>query len=657
MKNSGILIFNSLNENPVRSATDFISYVNLNEDYRFELSSRNELNDRTIERYQQTYKGVKIETGGFSLILGGGGDPCRVSALAFIQSNINVSFQNDVEIDDLDNIVEGNIETAELALTKIGATTCQLNLVWKATYVDASGYKIGWIDADSGEILKSRDANDLMFNSSEKKSIGINSFTNSGTPSGINLYDLGPINSMNSGCFDVTAAELFGTSLICSNLSDNQSNLLSQFTSITGCLSNPSAPLGPISFGTINAGIGCGGCNSSPAAIFGSNTTTANFTFPSCSDAHDFEIIGHELGHSYLNTFFPSTTSNLHAGLHEYFADMFALYAASLGCGDFDWIIGDDSNFPESQIRNFDLGEEEGCAHNYTLEDGSFQRHEYGNPLRKLSFLLATGVDDDGASIFTFTQVMTMMTNALAVFPTNGTMETLLNLVLGDVDENFGFCSPQSFLLRQSLAEVCLGSIFNGCQVNIGGSSTTMSSNGSPLMVCEESGKFWLSVPNASTDVNYFWSGLDLQWDIPGQSNNIKGRSITVNFHDYLYYPQVFNVCVRAPSLQSEKVCMKVTIEDCDNDDSTCEEHFDIEDNFNTDGDINIQSRSINRELSNQEPFFAKIHDVSGRILFDGYYSDLNQTRMNDLSGRLIFISYFNEDKVFISAEKYFGTN
>jgi len=593
--------------------------------------------------------------------------------MPYIQTNINTSTQNEIEFSELSNMINGEVESAEIVLSPVAQNDCNLKLVWRAIYTSPDGYHICWIDAESGATLKIRDANDSAFNTQNSslsasiiKEITTNE-NNISTPGPINIYEVSALTTESAGCNGLTNEELMSGSLVCppGSGTHQQAALYTNITTVLGCLGSSSAPLGPIVYDTINIGHGCGSCTGSGSAValLGSNTTVANFGVPSCQGARSLETLAHELGHAYLNEFFPSSLSNTHQGLHEFFADMFAMYAASLGCGDLDWTMGDedsDANVGDYDnqdlVRNFNLGQEEGCFFSYSLDDDTFQAHDYANPLRKLSFLLATSVEGNGAPLFTFNEVMVMVMDALSVFPSDGSIFDFVNHIIDKIDNDFGYCSPESLLLRQSLNAVCLGGVFNGCQVNIGGYSTTQSAiNGGPLEVCEESGFFRLIVPGSSTDANYHWSGLDPNWDVAGHvGGSIKGREIKINFYDYPYYPQQFKICVRAPSLQAERVCMQVKIVDCQRDDPDCEEYHNI-DNFNDSEDQNIQNR--NSIVIEDKIKYVKVFDLTGRVILDAQYSNWNLNLISRFKGQLIFISYLDENNHLLDSEKIFMHN
>ena len=443
---SGILSFNTDSEIPIVSASDFINYVNLDAEYSFSPDSRNNFNGNTIERYKQRYNGVEIENGGFAYVTGGG-NPCNAQAMPYIQTNINTSTQNEIEFSELSNMINGEVESAEIVLSPVAQNDCNLKLVWRAIYTSPDGYHICWIDAESGATLKIRDANDSAFNTQNSslsasiiKEITTNE-NNISTPGPINIYEVSALTTESAGCNGLTNEELMSGSLVCppGSGTHQQAALYTNITTVLGCLGSSSAPLGPIVYDTINIGHGCGSCSGSGSAValLGSNTTVANFGVPSCQGARSLETLAHELGHAYLNEFFPSSLSNTHQGLHEFFADMFAMYAASLGCGDLDWTMGDEDSDAndgdydnQDLVRNFNLGQEEGCFFSYSLDDDTFQAHDYANPLRKLSFLLATSVEGNGAPLFTFNEVMVMVMDALSVFPSDGSIFDFVNHIL-----------------------------------------------------------------------------------------------------------------------------------------------------------------------------------------------------------------------------------
>lgn len=162
----GLIVFekNRMQElNDFNKITDLLRYER-ESSFRLERETKSFLDDTKYQHYQQYYKGVLVEGGGYSKNIPTNDDPC-LHALAL---SANIAY--DIDLDVVPNISKEKLtdilsETfgmdsdninSQLVISCNMFSDCSYKLTWRVEYV-SNGSKISWIDAQNGKILKTID--------------------------------------------------------------------------------------------------------------------------------------------------------------------------------------------------------------------------------------------------------------------------------------------------------------------------------------------------------------------------------------------------------------------------------------------------------------------------------------------------------------------
>jgi hypothetical protein len=323
--------------------------LQLDEGITFELkgTQQSRFNEQKVyRRFQQYYNGIIVEGGGYSvssLVTGGGNPsapepgwdgPCdAVAMIAFyVLTEIGIETTPTIGKVSLPNILGiSTYQKANLVISHNISNGCEYNLVWKVNYFD-EGSKMSYVDALSGDILKTIET-DLRIDAPTEiyGTQNLNDFTSGGittleSPSGdVIAYDFSNFNTAGANnCTDRI-------------ISDFQSNQIPTTTNNQWTLTDAPASLYQgffvvsnvkqyfnnvnINFDNINVGVNCSEVNA--ASLQGSTIQNTFITIGTngTTSLAVFDIIGHELGHTYLNDFL-NYTNIANASLHEGISDL-----------------------------------------------------------------------------------------------------------------------------------------------------------------------------------------------------------------------------------------------------------------------------------------------------------------------------------------------
>lgn len=407
-----------------------------------------------------------------------------------------------------------------------------------------------------------------------------------------------------------------------------------------------------IDFGTIHVGANCTGLNA--GALFGSNLTEGFIVIGESngSTLAEFDIVGHELGHIFLNEFLDYDEGG-NASLHEGIADMLGVFIEmQQNNGTPDWEMGEDVPFIVRDLENplFDCFDE--------VEDFGFGncfecQHNRSTPLGHWFFTASTG----GTPNIGVLNTLNVVLEALNLIGEDSDYEDLMEATLTVVEENFGRCSSEFAAINNAWENICVETGYgildtNPCDFKISG----------PSWVCEESNYANFCIDGGIP--NNFW-----KWTIIGkksteftsvggmQGNGQNGgQCLTlIDFPDYPYYPQYITIKVWSNSNQKE-VRKRVKIVDCDGDDPTCEEYYD---NLLVSPGINSFEQSHEFLSSSELRGTYEDQRISEYVLYDLYgnriaiLTSLEQIdRFSLLNGIYIVVEINNQGKLINSRKK-----
>ena len=660
-------------DSSIDSPNDFIQYLNLNEDYRFEIRSNFTYNERETVRYKEFFQNREILPGG--VVFGPGpGQPCRRRISAFIYSGMDDIEAPNIIHEDIEDIVDGDIVKADLVLDINPNDGCNFIQLWQIQYVEGGECKWAWIDASTGDLIRDASCGDNLYsmnldnlskdieNSSRISSSNFsnqNSFLDPNENLDIILVsrvDCGESVDANS-VESVTADD--NTEIVCPDIdsegevafeNENHQELFDAFNATNSCFQELEINFPP-AYVLVDCAI------QSPSSFPFSENQQSGILFQFPSEEQDFnnfdkwystDIISHEYGHHFLNNFFLSITSDSHDIIHEYFSDLFAIYVSSVGCEEeIDWELNNDDGVV---IRDFDL--ENPCKYLNLENPLSGFSHSHIEPFNYMAYTLVDG------GFIGLEDFFNMTVDILSIFPDDGDLSDLAEFYLQSFQVEFGECSDESDFLVELLEDLCLydDARLVDCEINFDiTSSGSSGSNINSVTTYEHVANGLVIIRLTSDDLNddakYFWSGLRPDWIINNTTNNqnTNATQIRIQFPKFLTYPRRFTICAYAPSLEDHRGCIDIEVEDCNNDDPDCDVSIELEDDLR---EHNTEARSINEILESNN--LVRIYNINGMLISEGFVN-FELEKLNQYPQQIFIIEEYNTNGSLISITKYYN--
>lgn len=621
--------------------------------------------DENIEfrRYEQYFKGVKVEGGGLTAgyrIPGDGpvgpNGPCdelyMLSPYLFTEIDIDVNSQiGESQLSRILNVEE--IKRAELIVEQFN---CSYRLIWKTDYYKNKPLT-SWVDANTGVVVKTIES--TQFKNAPTEDYGTqdlddseeNNLTRLVSQDGsIITYDFN-----GTDLFAIDDADYLDNLIPTSNsnvdwnLADANANVY-QAHWVTSSTADFFDLLG-IDFGTIHVGANCTGLNA--GALFGSDLTEGFIVIGESngSTLAEFDIIGHELGHIFLNEFLDYDEGG-NASLHEGIADMLGVFIEmQQNNGTPDWEMGEDVPFIVRDLESpeFDCFDDvEGFAFN--------NRHRRSTPLGHWFFIAST----DGTPNIGVLNTLNIVLEALNLIGEDSDYEDLMEATLTVVEENFGQCSNEFAAINNAWETICVetgNGILNDnpCDYSISG----------PSWVCEEIDYAKFCIQGGLPDAHYRWYIIGKKSteyeSLCGMQGNVQEgcNCLTlIDFPKYPYYPQYITIKVYSPTVGPDFIVKKrVKLVDCNHDDPTCEEYYDnlLVSPGNNSFEQNHEPLSSTR---NKTENTIESQTITQYILYDVFgsriatLSSLEQLNQFSLRNGIYIVVELNEQGEFINSSK-----
>jgi Zn-dependent metalloprotease len=658
---NGLIEFKLSKTQEINNFQTILSLMNIGSDNTFvmerEIPSVFDGNSKHL-RYQQYYKNVLVEGGGYALTTTT--DPCpkALSMSAFIASNINLSVQSPLTANEVKNIVASTLSISvekiqtELLVTQNILHDCTYRLAWRAN-CSAAGSPVVWVDANNGTILKQ-----------VKRDVELNAPTINYGIVGLSDSYVAPYTKLESASGDIVAYDL--TTQDCAAVDKSAftpakvpKTTANQWTSeaalsvfqtfyVTGEVANIYKSLG-INFQKIKIGSGCND-NAHATRLIGDSSPGEPFIVIGIEggvSAATFDVIGHELFHDYLRQLGMYNDYPAQGGIHEGLGDIFGTYVEYLfqksKGGTYDWIIGDDASVSVRDIRTPKFK----CYQ--TALGTSGDDHEIGAVLSYWFYLITEGDVSKNIPTVGIENAMKILLEAVGKLNNNSNMnEDLRNSTLMIAKDKFGPCSNELTAVGNAWNAILCGSKYipykDECNFMIKGDFT----------VCEELGKINLQIQPHDPTKHYRWY-FPMGWGVNNASGNTleipqnaPSASLSVNsFPKYSYYPQFFEIEVYSVT---DGITRRKTVKliDCNHDDPV-------------DPCSQAQLKSSNKN----NPDFAhptedkvalsatkvKVFDIMGRLIFEGDNMDLPFSFAN-YPNQLLIYAYFDEQGRFIKTDK-----
>ena len=437
------------------------------------VNKRNSLLDRNIihYRYQEYYRGIKVEGGGVTKIVklkGRNENDNSISLSPRFMTNIDVDINNFISSADLYDILKAESILKANKVIKLDLNNdCRYNLIWKVYYSN-NGNKLAWVDAYSGFVYKVFDANqykdaptedygikpmiDHDFDSDGNGSLDMTKLetpVSSGTI--IKTYDVNKTKSYATFKKDDFVDQLIPTSDINTdwNITNAASNVY-QAHWITQKVDEYFTNNLGIDHDVIKVAANCSGAGALSLAGSDLEETFINLGEYNGSTYAEYDIIGHEMGHSYLNGFLDYNQKG-NRSLHEGIADMFGIYIEYLYQGYADWKMGD--KIPKD-IR--DLQNPNHPCFDDVKNNGS--AHVRGEPIGHWFYLISDAEPDacDLEGELGIEKAIGIVMDAIDFLNVNDDYEQFMDYTLDVVDNTYGINSNEANTVSWAWDKICL---------------------------------------------------------------------------------------------------------------------------------------------------------------------------------------------------------
>ena len=661
----------------VRGWNSFLSSLNHDSDISFEYvdSESSLMFEGIFHRYQQYFKGVLVEGGGFSILTNPSdvqaiqGPPCLgcppIGPCDLIEmispniyENINIHINASIsqnELPTLLNTTEDDIIEVSKQIINLRDINCSYKLVWIVKFRDNKGGPlIAKIDAITGEIifqtplklfkkapirinnsgavtctfLNDANVNNMTFLMNNKIKVYDEDFPDSQVGWANHLIPSSPKdrpwNCVNDNCVancvdaSLPAYELFynGDRIVTYLAEHYNINLTNVNLAFNKQTDNAYIVLDNIAE------------YNNSFFVFGINPNTGNpYT--------NLEIVGHELAHLVLLKYLTYTDLSS-ASLHEGLADIFSIYLQYKINGFYNWIMGEGvSTDPRNLIIT-----PNNCVS--TFYDG-IDPHDAGEALGHWYYLLVNGSPTHNINSINQDILFDLILESLKSLGTNTpSWNDLMRATLSNAERKFGTCSPHYLSIVKAWDKICVPTGVGVPCANIEG----------PNVVCEESNQINICLTP--------YSGLNFEtgtWTILGQNStsfmslrgmegNAQYGGSCLNIIDipkFSYYPQTISI-IYNNSLIGKQISKKVKIIDCDHDDPTCGEYFGLSD---ASMDVEESTESRNSNVNNQLKLI--IYDIVGNVV----NTSMEQIK-EDYKGipQLLILTYWNNKGELVKSSK-----
>lgn len=621
-------------------------------------------------RYQQYYKGVLVDGGGYTAVyrvaLGPGDEPNEPCESAFmlstqILSEINIDVTPQVNDAMISQIINGNvIDGKELIIQHNTYQNCGYDLFWKVNFDDTNdGAQVSWINAVTGEVIKTVSPHKYLnaptedYGSVPNGTVSLDDFTLGNTTilknadesvitydftgmhylGGLNIVDydnnLIPTTTGNQWTTTIADKLVYQAHYVTTQAVDHYESLDINFGTV-----HVAGNIGTVKMGNdnVSAAVISSGMNEVYIFFSKSNSVTTALV----------DVAAHELAHSFLDQYLDYT--NLGAGsLHEGIADMFGVYIESVEQGSIDWAMGDDNN---NVVRNL-ITPEFSCFDD--VQD-SESRHDRGQPLAHWFYLITEGNSSLGIPALGINTSIQLVIDALSLVGMNSDYQQLRDATLTTIENEFSLCSDEYLAVHRAWTEICLNPNTSICNFSVNG----------PYQVCEEDDYAVFCIKGGLPNAHYMWkilgpmsTGYESFCGMIGNTQNGCNCLTLTDFPDYPYYPQHITIEIYSPTVGSNYTVRKyLRLIDCNGDDPTCEEYYSLDGLIQENETQVIQSKTEMKDINDlhSENNQLTVYNILGHLIYQG--NTVNWTEQNvSQSGIYLFI-YFDQNGTFIRQEK-----
>lgn len=668
----GGITFNQEHTGEIVSLDDIHDLLNVESGSTFELTRQTTSRfnpEKTFYRFQQFHQGVPVDGGGYTLAASNiPGDGC-VHSVYSLSPSIITGLQStntvaSISSQNIESIINANeVKEVDLVIVKEIDGDCTPRLVYKTDYLK-EGKKQSWIDAITGDVLKTFDMNQHLmaptqdygdvflddtpyFNGTENGRRLVSSGNRVWTYNNINLFSHEIISGIDDdGAYDEEQIPF---------------TIYSTWPQPGQQVSGEGVPnlfqMHHVGTESLNAWDdyfqsdneeewqGFQELHISTTTAFGSgaqyvghlvNPVEELYVFIGALEdgrrLNLFDVLNHEMTHGYLdrNNLLNYNSPDTRA-VNEGIADIFGVYFEAMANQDgvHDWLMADDRTNGDPSDRDV-VNPAFDCITADGFEDGS--KHERGSPLTHWFYLITDGRAGTNSNNPTIEGLGLEKAMSIVV-------ETLNNLESPDVgyegikeaslmviDDTYGICSVESTSVRRAWNAICVGEE-DVCPFRIGGKSASYC-QGDKVRLC-------------------VYGGLDGQvfnWNYPPDWNavDLPAECMLFEVPEFDSYPQYVTINVYGPAT-GESAQTRLFFRDCTGTApvSGCDQAY----LYSSDNNDSIDGLDIKHERAT-----VQVYSIGGVLLYDGKVSEL-QFDLLDYKGVLI-TAYFDGQGKFIESKK-----
>ena len=326
---------------------DIIQTINKSSNSEFRLkkitSSRLQVSKKS-HQFDQYFDNVRIEGGFLSVVVS---DSKVLAIYPKVFEGINISTLPSFSIKQIESkVIKQTVIKSELVISpRFG----NYKLVWKISYSEKDMPIEAWIDAHTGEILD--EVEHVMNLEGQTQTYGTQ-VLNDNTQGGVTTLETpdGTIQVFSNGSFNCSVwddNDILSTTNTTDWGQDASDHCVQSFHAATEIV--PTFSCLGIDFGNVHVD-----CGLTLQNAFSNLCSTVDETYIRFGTMNGtgtsialYDVMGHELAHTYLLEFLDYTNPQGNEAIHEGLADVFGTFTESKVSG-LDWVIGDD----EPEVSN-----------------------------------------------------------------------------------------------------------------------------------------------------------------------------------------------------------------------------------------------------------------------------------------------------------------
>jgi hypothetical protein len=541
-------------------------------------------NGRSYFRYQEYYKGLEVESRGYTLMVDGEDDPNDVylrpigpgpgpgpapcarilgispNTLSFTGMNVTPTITDrQAARKILAAYRNASVKQSELIIITDEQAACVPKLMYRTFFTDQVN-KVAYINALSGVIERTQ-VTDAHLNAPTPTygTVDLDDTVNGNGDrwlvSGdgrVRTHDFGNaiINNLLPASYtDATIPTTTGTNWF--NAGHPSLAYQAHFV-VTEAM--PAFDAIGVEFGNVSVGVS----TDENANALGQSTIAAafiNFGFFGGPTALR-DVAGHELGHCIIFESFPGTTIS-GGTLHEGIADMFGAYAESVTSPNgLNWVVGNDDPGVQAAV-NRDAAFPSSSCFDDVINFGWRQRYLRAAPLTHWFHNIVSGDATSNISAFGIQFSTTLVLDALGLIASdqNGDFdyEQFRDATLLALDMQSGLCSPAYQSVALAWDDICVTT--PDCAFSISG----------PISLCDDDRTALFSAINGLPGIIYRWT-FPIEWTVQGgQGNFFQGNSLNVtNIPSYSSYPKTLTIrAATLPNGSTNNLTRTIVIRDC----------------------------------------------------------------------------------------------